>query len=45
MAKLPEYLISTPRLVLVLLTLAMITLTFMGIIEPDPFINAVMLVF
>jgi hypothetical protein len=42
--KLPEYLLSTPRLIAVLLTLALIALTGKGLIEPKDFVSIVTLV-
>lgn len=41
----PEYLLSTPRLIAVVLTFALIYLTIVGKIEPKDFVSIVTLVF
>lgn len=42
---LPEYLLSTPRLIIVLLTLGLLVFSYLGIVEASVFKDVVLLVF
>lgn len=43
--KLPEYLLSTPRLILVIITIWLIVFTYQGITEPTIFKDIALVIF